>query len=100
MPCEAPAGIVSKSRNSPYSSGKSDAWLKTKCTTTEHFGVLGYDHEGRSLRLARLVEGELVGCGSAGSGLSEAAVLEIRAALDAGRPVVVEVEHRGFTPDG
>ena len=26
--------------------------------------------------------------------------LEIRAALDAGKPVVVEVEHRGFTPDG
>jgi bifunctional non-homologous end joining protein LigD len=93
-------GIVSKRRNSPYSSGKSDAWRKVKCITTEHFAVLGYDRAGRSLRLARLEQGELVGCGSAGSGLSEAAVKQIRAALDAHKPVVVEVEHRGFTPDG
>jgi bifunctional non-homologous end joining protein LigD len=39
-------------------------------------------------------------CGSAESGLTEAASRQIRSALDAGRPVVVEVEHRGFTPDG
>ena len=93
-------GIVSKRRSSSYSSGKSDAWRKAKCTTTAHFALLGYEREGRSLRLARLDQGELVGCGSAGSGLSEAAVREIRAAIDAGRPVVVEIEHRGFTPDG
>jgi bifunctional non-homologous end joining protein LigD len=93
-------GIVSKRRSSPYSSGKADAWRKVKCTTTAHFAVLGCDREGRSLRLARLDQGELVGCGSVGSGLSEAAVREIRAAIDAGRPVVVEIEHRGFTPDG
>ena len=93
-------GIVSKRRSSSYSSGKSDAWRKAKCTTTAHFALLGYEREGRSLRLARLDQGELVGCGSAGSGLSEAAVREIRAAIDAGRPVVVEIEHRDFRPDG
>ena len=92
-------GIVSKRRGSPYSSGKSDAWRKVKSTTTVHFAVLGYDRAGRSLRLGRLDQGELVGCGSAGSGLNEAAVRQIRAAIDAGRPVVVEVEHRGFSPD-
>ena len=93
-------GIVSKRRSSSHSSGKSDAWRKTKCTTSEHFAVLGYDRAGRSLRLAHLVEGALVPCGSAGSGLSEAAVRQIRSALDASKPVVVEVEHRGFAPDG
>ena len=62
--------------------------------------MLGYDREGRSLRLAQLVEGELKPSGSAGSGLSETAVREIRSALDASKPVVVEVEHRGFTPNG
>jgi bifunctional non-homologous end joining protein LigD len=93
-------GIVSKRRNSPYSSGKADAWRKVKCTTSEHFAVIGSDRSGRSLRLARLVKGELKPCGSAGSGLSKAAVREIRAALVGGKPVVVEVEHRGFTPDG
>jgi hypothetical protein len=30
--------------------------------------VLGYHRDGRSLTLARLVEGDLVACGSAGSG--------------------------------
>jgi bifunctional non-homologous end joining protein LigD len=93
-------GIVSKRRNSPYRSGKSDAWRKAKCTTTEHFAVIGRDRSGRSLHLAQLVKGELKPCGSAGSGLSEAAVRQIRSALDASKPVVVEVEHRGFTPDG
>jgi bifunctional non-homologous end joining protein LigD len=58
------------------------------------------DRSGRSLHLARLVEGELKPCGSAGSGLSEAAVNQIRVTIDAGRPVVVEVERRSFTPDG
>jgi bifunctional non-homologous end joining protein LigD len=92
-------GIVSK-RNSPYRSGKSDAWRNAKCTTSEHFAAIRQDRSGRSLRVAQLVEGELKPCGSAGSGLSEAAVGQIQSALDAGKPVVVEVEHRGFTPDG
>ena len=72
----------------------------------------GEMHHDRTFRAARLRPrralaasrparpGELVGCGSAGSGLSEAAVREIRAAIDAGRPVVVEIEHRDFRPDG
>ena len=66
-------GIVSKRRNSPYPSGKSDAWRKAKCTTSEHFAVLGSDRAGRSLRLAQLVSGQLKPYGSAGSGLCEAA---------------------------
>ena len=63
-------GIVSKRRGSRYVSGRFDGWCKTKCSTTEHFAVLGFDRGRRSLRLARLVEGELVPCGSAGTGLS------------------------------
>ena len=93
-------GIVSKRSGSRYISGKTDAWRKTKCSTTEHFAVLGFDRGRRSLRLARLVEGELLPCGSAGSGLSDADARQIRAALDVGHAVIVTVEYRGFTPDG
>ena len=93
-------GIVSKRRGSHYFSGRSDTWRKTKCTLTEHFGVLGYDRDGRSLRLARMTDGILSRCGSAGSGLSDADARQIRAALDAQQAVIVTVEYRGFTPAG
>ena len=36
-------GIVSKRRGSRYVSGRFDGWRKTKCSTTEHFAVLGFD---------------------------------------------------------
>jgi len=38
--------------------------------------------------------------GSAGLGLSDSDVRQIRAALDARQAVIVTVEYRGFTPDG
>jgi bifunctional non-homologous end joining protein LigD len=94
------AGIVSKRRGSRYISGRSTAWRKTKCTTTEHFAVIGFDPRRRSLRLARLSEGDLVPCGSAGSGLSDTDVRRIRVARDMGRPVLAEIEYRGLTPAG
>jgi bifunctional non-homologous end joining protein LigD len=93
-------GIVSKRRGSRYVSGPFDGWRKTKCTLTEHFGVLGYDRGGRSLRLARMTDGVLSRCGSAGSGLSDSDARQIRAALDARQAVIVTVEYRGFTPAG
>ncbi|SDR63531.1 bifunctional non-homologous end joining protein LigD [Rhizobiales bacterium GAS113] len=97
-------GIVSKRRGSPYRSGKTDAWHKSRCTQVENFAVIGADPPARapvrSLRLARLVAGALVPCGWAGSGLSERVGRELRAALDAGRPVVAEIEYRGITPAG
>jgi bifunctional non-homologous end joining protein LigD len=93
-------GIVSKRRGSPYLSGKSPVWRKTKCTLTDHFAVMGYDRDGRSLRLSRFLDRGLIPCGSAGSGLSDSDARQIRAALDAGQAVIVTVEYRGFTPAG
>ena len=66
----------------------------------EEFAVMGYDRQGRSLRLARFLDRGLVPCGSAGSGLSDADVRQVRAALDAKHAVIVTVEYRGFTPAG
>ncbi len=93
-------GIISKRRGSPYLSGKSPVWRKTKCTMTEHFAVMGGDRTGRSLRLSRFLDRGLVACGSAGSGLSDSDARQIRAALDAKQAVIVTVEYRGFTPSG
>jgi bifunctional non-homologous end joining protein LigD len=96
-------GIISKRRGSPYRSGKNLTWRKTVCTKVEHFAVTGaLPKRGpvRSLKLARLVEGQLTPCGWVGSGLSEADARKIRVALDTGQPIVAEVRYRGFIPAG
>lgn len=51
-------------------------------------------------RLPGLVEGELIRCGWAGSGLSVRDGRNICAALDAKRPIIVDVDHRGLTAAG
>ncbi len=96
-------GIVSKRRDSRYRSGRALSWIKTKCMLTEHFAVIGTEPTRgpvRSLRLARLVEGRLVPCGSAGAGLSEQDGKRIRAVLDAGGVIVAEVEYGELTTLG
>ena len=85
-------GIVSKRRGSRYVSGRSTPGTRPSARTG-HFAVIGYDRQGRSLRLARIVEGSLVPCGSAGSGLSDADARQVRAALDARHSVIVTVEY-------
>jgi bifunctional non-homologous end joining protein LigD len=93
-------GIVSKRRGSRYFSGTFDGWRKTRCALTDHFAVMGYNRDGRSLRLSRFLDRGLVPCGSAGSGLSDSDVRQVRAALDARQAVIVTVDYRGFTPAG
>jgi bifunctional non-homologous end joining protein LigD len=65
--------------------------------------VIGY-RTGRSgiraLRVAALKEGQPVPAGRVGAGLTEKGCKEIRVALDAGEPIVVDVEFRGWTPAG
>src|SRR5215203_4353421 len=92
-------GIVAKRRDSPYRSGRQEAWLKVKCTKVEPFAVTGYDPEGRtgirSLQIARLDEAcKLCPAGWVGSGLNRDNRREIRRALDAKKSVVADVEHR------
>jgi bifunctional non-homologous end joining protein LigD len=35
-------GIISKRTDSPYTSGRGDAWLKSKCRESQEFVILGY----------------------------------------------------------
>lgn len=67
---------------------------------TDHFAVMGYDRDGRSLRLSRFLDRGLIPCGSAGSGLSDSDCRQIRTALDALQAVIVTIEYWGFTPAG
>ena len=97
-------GIVAKRRDAPYRSGYVDAWRKIKCTLTESFAVIGFDPAGSrgvaSLKLARLQDGDLLPCGSVGSGISAEASRKLREVIEAGAHVVADVEFRGWTPAG
>jgi bifunctional non-homologous end joining protein LigD len=97
-------GIVAKLRDAPYRSGRSETWLKIKCTQSATFVVTGYDPDGRvgvrSLALAERKGSKLVPAGSVGSGLTAATSRDLRRRLDANETVTVEVEYRGRTPSG
>jgi ATP-dependent DNA ligase len=46
-------GIVSKLASSPYRSGRSKTWLKTKCFAESELTLLGIDRARKTPRLAR-----------------------------------------------
>jgi ATP-dependent DNA ligase len=80
-----------------------ECWIKVMCPHTESFAVIGYEAvrgRVRSLHLARLVEGQLVPAGSIGSGLTEETSRALWQVLEAGQPVVADVEIRVSTPAG
>jgi bifunctional non-homologous end joining protein LigD len=97
-------GIVAKLRDAPYRSGRSETWLKIKCTQFGTFVVTGYDPDGRtgvrSLAIAEQLGRKLLPAGSVGSGLTAALSRDLRRRLDSGERVTVEVEFRGRTPSG
>jgi bifunctional non-homologous end joining protein LigD len=122
-------GIVSKLASAPYRSGRTKAWLKSKCIDSGEFVVIGYVPSTTqrrtvgSLVLGTLAKGKLVYAGRVGSGFStataddlwrrleairidapELAVLpppEMRRNVRWAKPLLVaEVEMRGWTADG
>ena len=115
-------GVVGKRADSPYRSGRSDAWRKVRAKRSADFVVAGWtpaksnaDDIG-ALVLAEYRGGELAYCGRVGSGLGETNRREAKsrlADLDAGdalsedathrwvQPVLVcEVEFREYSADG
>jgi bifunctional non-homologous end joining protein LigD len=122
-------GIVSKLARSPYRRGRSKAWLKSKCTDSGEFVVVGYVPSTTQRRaIGSLVlgvprNGELAYAGRVGSGFSsraaedlwhrlenlrtDAPALEVPHTPDVRRNVrwtrpslVAEIELRGWTADG
>lgn len=121
-------GVVSKRRDRPYRSGRSEDWLKIKCTERQDFVVAGYVPSSAAARaIGSLVlgyhdEGAFRHAGRTGTGFTAASSREIWKSLDAlKRPaspfaarltaeerrgvvwceprLVAEVEFRGWTAD-
>jgi len=122
-------GIVSKLASAPYRSGRSKAWLKSKCVDSDEFIVIGYVPSTTqrrvigSLALGYFDKGKLVYTGRVGSGFSTRTAEDlwrrledlrvVGAPLDQALPadarrnvrwtkpsLVAEVEFRGWTADG
>lgn len=120
-------GVVSKQAGAPYVSGRSDSWIKAKCTMRQEFVILGYlpsDKTGRGLR-SLLVgyheEGRLRYGGRVGTGFTvrsgdellkrlkplviakpgfEGPYDKVRGTVWVKPELVAEVEFRAWTSDG
>ncbi|MBV8836189.1 MAG: DNA ligase D [Alphaproteobacteria bacterium] len=70
-------GLISKRRDAPYRSGRSDAWIKSKCGQNQEFVIVGYKdatHLKRAigaLVLGTYEDGKLRYAGRSGTGYSE-----------------------------
>ncbi|HTS40543.1 MAG TPA: DNA ligase D [Stellaceae bacterium] len=121
-------GIISKRRDLPYHSGRSENWLKTKCLASQEFVIAGYEPSEvrqrglRSLVLGYYEDGALRYAGRVGTGFSHDLARALQKKLDAlgtekapfgqvparerGQKVrwatpklVVEIDFRGWTHD-
>jgi bifunctional non-homologous end joining protein LigD len=81
-------GIISKRADSPYRSGRSTAWAKTKCERSDTLVVIGYEVDKErprhlaGLHLAWRRAGKFAYAGSVELGIDDATALELRKALD------------------
>jgi bifunctional non-homologous end joining protein LigD len=116
-------GIISKKADAPYRSGRSEAWIKVKCSQRAKFPVVGFvkDPTGvAALHLGRKDGKDMVYMGKVGTGWSRTVSSRIRKQLDTvvspksklTKPIrapkatwvepafVAEVEYRDITADG
>ncbi len=81
-------GILSKAVESRYVSGRSDSWLKLKCTHRQDFVIAGFTPPGDggsgigSLVLGYYEGEKLIHCGRCGTGFSQASAREVRKQLE------------------
>ncbi len=87
--CELGAeGIISKNGDARYVSGRSDAWLKLKCTHRQEFVIAGFTlpkDKGAgvgSLLLGYYEAGRLVHCGRCGTGFTQASARAVRRQME------------------
>lgn len=122
-------GVISKLRDAPYRSGRSKAWVKSKCSARQEFVVGGYVPSSTSRKaIGSLVlgvydDGKLEHVGRVGTGFTGAVAEELFKRLDRMRiavspfdskltaeearmvryvrpELVAEVEFRAWTADG
>jgi bifunctional non-homologous end joining protein LigD len=76
-------GIISKLKDAPYRSGRSDAWIKTKCSKGQEFTIVGYaDSTAMKGAVGALVlgyyeEGKLHYAGRTGTGFTRETARDI-----------------------
>lgn len=81
-------GVISKRRDLPYREGRSDGWVKTKCTLRQEFVIGGFtDPAGTRAGLGALLigcheDGRLAFAGKVGTGFTHHAAIELRRRLD------------------
>lgn len=82
-------GVVSKRKDRPYHSGRSDDWIKSKCISREELVIGGFTiseavHRGiGALLVGYFDDGRLVYAGRVGTGFSNQMLLDMRRRLDA-----------------
>jgi bifunctional non-homologous end joining protein LigD len=104
---EGGEGVIAKRVASRYRAGRSPDWLKFKATHRVTCIAYGYDPGTGSRKdfgavLLALITDEqtTVKIGRAGSGFTESTIATVKASLDTGTPVVVEIECLGLTSGG
>jgi bifunctional non-homologous end joining protein LigD len=81
-------GIISKRKDSPYRSGRGEAWLKSKCRESQEFVILGYvpstaaTKSVGSLALGYYDNGKIQYAGRVGTGWSTAVAAALWKDLD------------------
>jgi bifunctional non-homologous end joining protein LigD len=70
-------GIISKYKNAPYKSERNESWLKSKCSQTARYEVIGYKNGATSLYLAKRDGKDLVYVGKAGTGFTQSMIIEL-----------------------
>ena len=80
-------GIISKLRDAPYRSGRSEDWLKAKCIQTGRYEVIGYKSGVTSLYLGRREGNEFLYAGKAGTGYTNTMIFELAKLV---RPITVK----------
>ena len=87
-------GVVSKRRDSRYSSGRSETWLKIKCVKRDTFPIIAFveklgasPRKIASLYVGRWEGGRLLYAGKARSGYTEEIARDMRERLD---PLIIK----------
>lgn len=81
-------GILSKQADAPYQSGRTDSWLKLKCTHRQEFVIAGFTPPADggaglgSLLLGYYRDGKLIHCGRCGTGFTQNSARDLRKQLE------------------
>ena len=82
-------GIVSKRRDAPYRSGRSETWVKAKCKVRRAFPIVAFveklgasPRKVASLYVGRREGGRLLYAGKVGTGFTELVARDVRERLD------------------